>query len=251
MSLQRLWLMLTVIACLTAVPRAAAQLLSQQVEYGTDYYAEDWPPERVEIDARLMQQAKFRTVRLVDTNWERLEPQEGRYDFGWLDRVIEILNRHGMKVVLGTSSYMPPAWLIQAHPEFYLVNEAGVRRRWGGIGDMCLNNPLYLQYVKKLVTALATHYGHNPAVIGWQIDNEMGGWGYTCYDTDYCVPKFRQYLKKKFGTLDELNRRLADRFLWARLQFVGPDPARSESWGGCPAGPLAPGEPEVLFCQHH
>jgi beta-galactosidase len=208
MSLQRFWLTVIVGACLMAAPSAAAQPLSHQIEYGADYYAEDWPPERVEIDARLMEQAKFRTARLVDTNWERLEPQEGRYDFAWLDRVIEILNRHGIRTVLSTSSYVPPAWLIEEHPEFYLVNEAGVRRRWGGMGYMCLNNPLYLQYVKKLVTALASHYGRHPGVIGWQIDNEMGGWGFACYDADYCVPKFRQYLKKKFGTLDELNRRL-------------------------------------------
>ena len=181
---------------------------SSRIEFGTDYYAEDWPPERVEIDARLMQQAKFSTVRLIDTNWERLEPEEGRYDFAWLDRVLEILNLHDIRAILGTSSYVPPAWLGQKHPEFFLVEESGVRRRWGGMGFMCLNNPLYRQYVEKLVTALASHYGSHAGVIGWQIDNEMGGGGAECYDPDYCVPKFRQYLKRKFGTIEELNRRL-------------------------------------------
>jgi beta-galactosidase len=179
-----------------------------QVEYGADYYAEDWPSERVETDAKLMQQAHFRTVRIADTNWERLEPEEGRYDFAWLDRALEILNRYGIRVVLCTSSYVPPAWLVEKHPDFYMVNEAGVRRRWGGMGMMCLNNPVYLQYVAKLVTALATHYGRHAGVIGWQIDNEMGSWGGECYDEHYCVPKFRQYLKNKFGSVGELNKRL-------------------------------------------
>jgi beta-galactosidase len=191
-----------------AAEQTPAPLLSGQIEYGADYYAEDWPPERVEIDAQLMRQAKFRTVRLADTNWERLQPEEGRYDFAWLDRVLEILNRNGIRSVLCTSSYVPPAWLIEKHPEFYLVNEAGVRRRWGGMGFMCLNNPLYRQYVAKLVTALATHYGRHPAVIGWQIDNELGQWGAECYDEQYCQPKFQQYLKDKFATVNELNRRL-------------------------------------------
>jgi beta-galactosidase len=204
----RFLLAVTLSACLLGGPCKAGQLLSDQIEYGTDYYAEDWPPEKVETDAQLMQQAKFRTVRLVDTNWERLEPEEGRYDFAWLDRVLAILNRHGIRAILCTSSYVPPAWLIQKHPDFYLVHGDGTRHRWGGMGYMCLNNPIYLQYVAKLITALASHYGRHPGVIGWQIDNEMGGWGYACYDADYCVPKFRQYLKKKFGTLDELNRRL-------------------------------------------
>jgi len=201
-------LVLTIAACLLASPAKAAQPPSRQIEYGADYYPEDWPPERVETDAVLMQQARFTTVRVADTNWERLEPEEGRYDFAWLDRVIAILNRHGIRAILCTSSYVPPAWLIQKHPDFYLVQEDGTRRRWGGMGYMCLNNPTYLRYVANLVSALASHYGHNPGVIGWQIDNEMGGWGYACYDPDYCVPKFREYLKKKFGTLDELNRRL-------------------------------------------
>jgi beta-galactosidase len=199
---------LTLVACLLGSVSKAGQLASNHMEFGVDYYPEDWPPERLEIDAQLMQQAKFTAVRVADTNWERMEPQEGRYDFAWLDRVVEALNRHGMRVILCTSSYVPPAWLIQKHPEFYLVQEDGVRRRWGGMGFICLNNPTYLQYVTKLVTALATRYGHNPGVLGWQIDNEMGGWGYACYDDDYCAPKFREYLKRKFGTLDELNRRL-------------------------------------------
>ena len=76
-----------------------------------------------------MKQAKFRTVRLADTNWERMEPAEGRYDFAWLDRVLEILNRSGIRGVLCTSSYVPPAWLVEKHADFYLVKEEGVRRR--------------------------------------------------------------------------------------------------------------------------
>jgi beta-galactosidase len=195
-------------ASLPVTPCKAGQLRSNRIEIGTDYYPEDWPAERLEIDAQLMQQAKFAVVRVADTNWERMEPEEGRYDFAWLDRVVEVLNRHGMRVVLCTSSYVPPAWLIQKHPEFYLVQQDGTRWRWGGMGFICLNNPTYREYVAKLVTALARHYGHNPGVLGWQIDNEMGGWGYACYDEDYCTPKFRAYLKRKFGTLEEFNRRL-------------------------------------------
>ena len=180
----------------------------QQLEFGADYYPEDWPVERLEIDARLMRQAHFRTVRVADTNWERLEPAEGQYDFAWLDLALQVLNRNGIQVVLCTSSYVPPAWMIEKHPDFYAENENGQRHRWGGMGFLCLNHPVYREYVKKLVTALATHYGRHPGVIGWQIDNELGGWGAECYDKDYCEPKFRNYLKDKFGTIEELNKRL-------------------------------------------
>ncbi len=159
MSLQRFFLTVIVGTSLMAVPATAAQLLSDKIEYGTDYYAEDWSPQRWEIDAQLMQQAKLHVVRLADTNWERMEPEEGRYDFAWLDRVLEVLNRHGIRAILCTSSYVPPAWLIQKHPDFYAVQADGTRYRWGGMGFVCLNNPIYLQYVTKLVSALASHFG--------------------------------------------------------------------------------------------
>jgi beta-galactosidase len=187
-----------------AAPAAAGP---DRIEFGTDYYAEDWPAERTETDAKLMQSAGLSVVRLVDTNWERTEPAEGKHDFAWLDRVIGILNRYGMRVILGTSSYVPPAWLMERHPEFYAVNKDGVRYRWGGMGWVCLNNPLLRQFVQRHVTALAEHYGSHPGVIGWQIDNELGTWGYTCYDSDHCVPKFQNSLQSKFGTLEELNQR--------------------------------------------
>ncbi|MBI1983509.1 MAG: beta-galactosidase [Acidobacteria bacterium] len=189
------------------LPSAPAEDTGKQIEFGADYYAEDYPPDRIGVDARLMREAGFRTVRLVDTNWERLEPEEGGYDLAWLDRVIRILNEHGIRAILGTSSYVPPAWLAEKHPDFYAVNKEGVRYRWGGMGFMCLHHPVYRSYVEKLVTALAAHYGNHPGVIGWQVDNELGTWGYACYDTQYCLPKFRQYLQGKFNSLEELNTR--------------------------------------------
>ncbi|HEX7361778.1 MAG TPA: beta-galactosidase [Bryobacteraceae bacterium] len=196
-------LLITLCNATTAAPRPH----SAAIEFGVDYYPEDWPAERVSVDARLMQQAGIRIVRLLDTNWERTEPEDGHFDFSWLDRVIATLNYHGIRVILGTSSYVPPAWLAQKHPEIYAVNAEGVRYRWGGMGWVCLNNPIYRKYVARHVAALATHYGHNSGVIGWQIDNELGTWGYRCYDMKYCVPKFRERLKAKFGALNELNRR--------------------------------------------
>jgi beta-galactosidase len=202
-----------------AMSRPASRLLSSgqkpqptsppPIELGVDYYAEDWPTERTEIDARLMQAAGIRVVRLIDTNWERTEPSDGHHEFAWLDRVIEILAAQDIRSVLGTSSYVPPAWLMKKHPEFYAVNKDGVRYRWGGMGWVCFNNPQFRAYVSRHVTALAEHYGTNPAVIGWQIDNELGVFGYFCYDTDYCLPKFQQRLKHQFGTIEHLNQRLA------------------------------------------
>jgi beta-galactosidase len=208
---------ITALGALAASPRFAFSQAARvpgpwtrsgKINFGADYYVEDWPAERLEIDAQLMAQAGFNTVRLIDTNWQRLEPIEGKYSFAWLDHALEVLNRYKIQAILCTSSYAPPPWLIAKHPEISLIDEEGHRHPSGGLGWLCLNNPTYRLYVEKLVVALGLHYGHHAGVIGWQIDNEFGYWGQECYDPLYCLPAFRYYLQAKFVTLEELNRRL-------------------------------------------
>src|ERR1700760_135832 len=104
------------------LPAQGAPTAGDQISFGADYYVEDWPVERLEIDAQLMAKASFTTVRLIDTNWQGLEPSEGSFSFTWLDHALDVLNRHGIRAVLCTSSYDPPAWLAAKHPEFYLVD---------------------------------------------------------------------------------------------------------------------------------
>ena len=93
--------------------------------FGVDYYPEHWPEDRWEIDAQLMQEAGFNTVRLAEFAWSRLEPQAGTFDFDWLDRAIAILQAHGMQVVLGTPTASPPPWVMAVYPDAYRVPESG------------------------------------------------------------------------------------------------------------------------------
>ncbi len=97
--------------------------------FGVDYYPEHWNAKRWPVDAKLMQQAGMNTVRLAEFAWSRMEPKEGYFDFAWLDEAIEILMAYGIRVVLGTPTAAPPAWLISAHPEILPVNEDGQRGR--------------------------------------------------------------------------------------------------------------------------
>lgn len=153
-----------------------------------------------------MQRAGFNLVRILDTNWAAVEPRDGQFDFAWLDRTLEVLHRHGLRVVMGVPSYVPPYWLLQAHPEILLINRDGVRMRTGGMGDVDRSNSVYLSYVDRLDRALADHYGRDPRIVGWQIDNELGVWGDDCYNSD-CASAFHDYLRKKYGSIEELNRR--------------------------------------------
>jgi len=169
--------------------------------YGADYYPEHWPESRWPTDARLMQEAGFNLVRLGEFAWSRLEPAPGRYDFAWLDRAIDLLAAHGMRVVLGTPTASPPPWLMAQHPDAFLVREDGLRATYGHRRCYCPSNPAYRERTAAIVGALARHYGAHPHILAWQIDNEFGS---RCY-CEHCRQRFHEWLRARYGTLDALN----------------------------------------------
>jgi len=169
--------------------------------FGADYYPEHWPEERWPEDARLMNEAGFNVVRLAEFAWALMEPEEGRFDFSWLDRAIEILSAHGIQIVLGTPTASPPPWLMAKQEDLFLVNKSGIRLTYGLRREYCPNNSLYHEHTTRIVGQMAQHYGDNPAVIGWQIDNEFGD---RCY-CRICQERFQSWLRDRYGSLDELN----------------------------------------------
>lgn len=171
--------------------------------YGADYYPESWDEARWEKDASMMHDAGINLVRLGEFAWTKMEPEEGKFDFAWLDRALKVLNGHGIKAVLGTPTASPPAWLMAKYPDIAAMDENGVRYRYGSRDNRCLNNPHYLEATRRIVTAMAEHYKNHPGVIGWQIDNELGG--PYCYDP-YCLAAFQKWCRTKYTTLEALNQ---------------------------------------------
>jgi len=180
--------------------------------FGVDYYPEQWPEERWPVDARLMTEAGFNVVRLAEFAWARMEPAEGRFDFAWLDRAIDILQSHGLKFVLGTPTASPPPWLMSKNPELFRVRQDGVRLTYGNRREYCPNHPLYHDHTRRIVSAMAEHYAGHPAVIGWQIDNEFGE---PCY-CPVCAQAFRAWLHDRYATTGELNRKWGTVF-WSHI----------------------------------
>lgn len=169
--------------------------------FGVDYYPEHWPKDRWRQDAKLMQEAGFNVVRLAEFAWSRLEPQEGTFQFGWLDEAIELLADHNLKIVLGTPTATPPAWLYAKQPEVFRVLPDGRRATFGARRGYSPAHPDYQRHSARIVRAMAEHYCDHPAVIGWQIDNEFG-------DRDYspaAEQAFRQWLRERYRTLEHLN----------------------------------------------
>lgn len=173
--------------------------------FGVDYYPEHWPESRWETDAQLMREMGIDVVRLGEFSWHKFEPHEGEYHFEWLDRAIDVLAVHGIRIILGTPTAAPPAWMIQAHPEYLPMDAGGVRRAFGGRHHDCQSNEGYRRSVRRLVTAMAEHYAGHPSVIAWQIDNELGNSHENLCFCPSCEKAFHVWLARRYGTVDRLN----------------------------------------------
>ncbi|WP_320773212.1 beta-galactosidase [Streptomyces sp. CRN 30] len=169
--------------------------------YGGDYNPEQWPEETWHEDVRLMRRAGVNSVTVGVFSWARLEPRPGEYDFGWLDRVLDLLHEHGIGVVLATPTASPPPWLGRLHPDTLPVDEDGRTEHWGGRQHFSHSSAVYRRHAAAITEALAGRYAGHPALTMWHINNE-----YCTYDHgDEAAARFRAWLRERYGTLDALN----------------------------------------------
>lgn len=169
---------------------------------GSAWYPEQWPESQWESDLQLMQDAHMNVVRIGEFAWSSLEPSEGRYEFGWMDRAIALAAKHHIAVVIGTPTDAPPVWLTAKYPDTLGMNADGHWREHGGRRQFDYASPRYRQLCSLIVAQLAQRFGHNPNVIGWQIGNE-----YTDESFDPATrTQFQQFLQEKYKTLANLNK---------------------------------------------
>ena len=159
---------------------------------GAAWYPEQWPESRWDADLTLMQQAGVRMVRIGEFAWSRMEPTEGQYDLDWIDHAISTAAKHGIYTVLGTPSAAPPAWLTQKFPETLRLRDNHLPAEHGNRQHFNFANSKYRELARKIAEQMARRFGHNPWVIGWQIDNEYAE---ESYDPD-TKAQFQQWLKK-------------------------------------------------------
>lgn len=182
--------------------RPAARQVQRELLMGSAWYPEQWPESRWDADLNLMEKAHLRVARVGEFAWSREEPQEGRYDFEWLERAVRMAEKHHIAIVIGTPTDAPPAWLTAAHPDTLLVDAEGRRAEHGSRRQFNYASPLYRRYCSEIVEQLARRFGHDPNVIGWQIGNE-----YTDESFDPETKRqFQQWLERRYQTLDRLNR---------------------------------------------
>ena len=173
---------------------------------GCAYYPEDWDESEIPYDIAKMKEAGITCARIGEFAWKKMEPREGEYDFSWLHKVVNALHEAGIAVVMGTPTATPPHWLLKKYPEIPVLRENGTRASHGGRRHGCSNNPDYLAYCDKIVRKMGEEFGSDPAIIGWQIDNEIYTWDTGCL-CPHCMKAFHDRLREQYGTVEEVNRR--------------------------------------------
>jgi beta-galactosidase len=183
--------------------------------FGVDYHPEQWvypyggtpenPEAAWERDAELMVTAGVNVVRIGEFTWGICEPEEGKTDFTWLNRVMDIMGKAGIKVVLATPTGAPPIWLTKKHPEILPVDERGLTKREGTRRAACLNSDVYWSHSKRIVEGLARAVGKNPHLIAWQIDNGIGGNFTEAAFNEDTRRDWHGWLEAKFETVERMN----------------------------------------------
>ncbi|MDB6023193.1 MAG: Beta-galactosidase [Pedosphaera sp.] len=194
--------------------------------FGVDYYPEHWvypyagTPEKPEAgwerDVELMVAAGVNVVRMGEFTWGICEPEEGKYDFGWLRRAMDLMGKAGIQVVLGTPTAAPPIWLAKKHPEILPVDENGLALNEGTRRATCLNSNIYWDYSQRIVRAMAGALGKHPQLIAWQIDNGLGAHQTEASFNDETRRDWHSWLHAKYETIGRFNDQCGTR-QWGQM----------------------------------
>ncbi len=177
------------------------------VYFGVDYYPEHWPAQMLEEDLDRIAQLGATMIRIGEFAWHLLEPQQGQYEFGYFDHVLDEAHKRGLAVMFGTPTATFPAWLATQYPSILSADEYGVTRAFGGRRQYCYNSPVYRRYAAGITAACVEHYAPHPAVVAWQVDNEFGHEGSDNCFCPTCQTGFRDWLRVKYADIDALNQR--------------------------------------------
>lgn len=179
-----------------------AQNKSEKLLFGVAYYDEYMPYERLEKDVAMMRESGINFVRIAESTWSTVEPQDNVFDFHHIDRVLDAMHKGGIKVIIGTPTYAVPAWLVKKYPSVLVTTPQG-QRQYGARQNMDITNEHFVFHAERVIRKIMGHVKNHPAIIGYQVDNET-----KAYQTsgENVQKQFVQYMKTKFKTLDNINK---------------------------------------------
>lgn len=176
--------------------------ISDQLLFGVAYYDEYMPYDRLDKDISMMKAAGINVVRIAESTWSTVEPQDGVYNFYHIDRVLDAMHKAGIKVIIGTPTYAVPSWLVRKYPSVMATTARG-QNRYGTRQNMDISNEHYRFHAERVIRKMMEHLKDHPAIIGYQVDNET-----KHYQTagDNVQKQFVEYMKVKFKNLDSVNK---------------------------------------------
>ena len=169
--------------------------------YGVAYYDEYMPYDRLDKDVQMMKAAGINVVRIAESTWSTEEPQDGVYDFSHIDRVLNAMYKAGISVIVGTPTYAVPAWLVKKYPDVLAETPYG-QNKYGARQNMDITNTHFRFYAERIIRKIMEHIKNNPAIIGYQVDNETKSYHTSGPNVQRL---FVQYMKQKFKSLDYIN----------------------------------------------
>lgn len=178
-----------------------AQVKQDKLLFGVAYYDEYMPYERLDQDVKMMKETGINVVRIAESTWSTMEPQEGVFDFSHIDRVLNAMHKAGISVIIGTPTYAVPTWLVKKHPDVLAITNKGPNQ-YGARQNMDITNQHFRSYAEKTIRKMLAHIKDHPAIIGYQIDNETKAYGTSGPNVQ---AQFVAYMKVKYPSLDDLN----------------------------------------------
>jgi beta-galactosidase len=182
--------------------QVSAQYKTDKLFFGVAYYDEYMPYDRLAKDISMMKAAGINVVRIAESTWSTVEPQEDVYDFTHIDRVLNAMNEAGIKVIIGTPTYAVPTWLVKKYPEILAITSRG-QSHYGARQNMDITNTNFRMYAEKVIRKIMEHIKDQPAIIGYQVDNETKSYGTSGPNVQKL---FVEYMKAKFPSLDSLSK---------------------------------------------
>ncbi|MFA6084609.1 beta-galactosidase [Mucilaginibacter sp.] len=179
-----------------------AQIKKDQLLFGVAYYDEYMPYERLDKDIRMMKEAGINVVRIAESTWSTMEPQEGVFNFSHIDKVLNGMHKAGISVIIGTPTYAVPTWLVKKYPDVLAITSRGPNQ-YGARQNMDITNVQYRAHAENAIRKMLEHIKDHPAIIGYQVDNETKPYGTSGPNVQ---AQFVAYMKSKYPSLDSLNK---------------------------------------------
>jgi len=176
------------------------------MKLGVCYYPEHWSQDLWEQDAQEMQELGLTYVRIGEFAWSRIEPEDGRYEFAWLDKAIDILSKQDLKIVFGLPTATPPKWLIDKFPNILAVDpKTGQTRNFGSRRHYDFSSSDYRRESNRINQIILERYGMHPSIVAWQTDNELGCHDTTLSASESAKHRFQKWCEARYSNIDNLN----------------------------------------------